>query len=70
MSSLNAPPVVADVTSLAISKWLICVAALLLLVPFTAEAISPSALADAAKVEWQWGIRIPLRDGVRLNATL
>ena len=70
MSSLNAPPVIAGVTSLAIWKWLTFVAALLLSVPFTAEAIPATALADTAKVEWQWGITIPLRDGVRLNATL
>jgi predicted acyl esterase len=35
-----------------------------------AEAIPATALADTAKVEWQWGVKIPLRDGVRLNATL
>jgi putative CocE/NonD family hydrolase len=45
-------------------------AALLLLAPFTAAAVPAGALADAAKVEWQWGVKIPLRDGVRLNATL
>lgn len=54
MSSLNTPPVIAGVTSLAISKWLAFVAALLLLAPFTAEAIPATALADTAKVEWQW----------------
>jgi hypothetical protein len=36
------------------SKWLTFVAALLLLAPFTAEAIPTSALADTAKVELQW----------------
>ena len=70
MSSLNMPPVIADVTSLAISKRLTLVAALLLLAPFTAGAVPAGALADAANVEWQWGVKIPLRDGVRLNATL
>ena len=63
MSSLNTPPVIAGVTSLAISKWLTFVAALLLLAPFTADAIPATALADTAKVEWQWGVKIPLRDG-------
>ena len=70
MSSLNTPPVVAGVMSLAISKRLTLVAVLLLLAPFTAGAVPAEALADAAKVEWQWGVKIPLRDGVRLNATL
>lgn len=70
MSSSNMPPVIAGFTSLAISKWLTFVAALLLLAPFTAEAIPATALAETAKVEWQWGVKIPLRDGVRLNATL
>jgi len=70
MSSLNTPPIIAGVTSLAISKWLTFVAAVLLLAPFTAEAISATALADTARVEWQWGVKIPLRDGVHLNATL
>jgi len=46
------------------------VAALLLLAPFTAEAIPATTLADTAKVDWQWGVQVPLRDGVRLNATL
>jgi uncharacterized protein len=45
-------------------------AALLLLTPFIADAVPPAALADAAKVEWQWGVKIPLRDAVQLNATL
>lgn len=52
------------------AQWLTFVAALLLLASFTAEAIPATALADIAKVEWQWGVQIPLRDGVRLNATL
>jgi putative CocE/NonD family hydrolase len=38
--------------------------------PFSADAVPPAALADAAKVEWQWGVKIPLRDAVQLNATL
>jgi uncharacterized protein len=46
------------------------IATLLLLASFTAGAVPAGALADAAKVEWQWGVKIPLRDGVRLNATL
>ena len=70
MSFLNTPPIIAGVTSLAISKWLTFVAAVSLLAPFTAEAISATALADTARIEWQWGVKIPLRDGVHLNATL
>ncbi|HSY97735.1 MAG TPA: CocE/NonD family hydrolase, partial [Steroidobacteraceae bacterium] len=46
------------------------IAALLLSASLTAGAVPAGALADAAKVEWQWGVKIPLRDGVRLNATL
>ena len=70
MGSLNTSPIIYGVTSFAISKWLSFVAAALLLAPFTAEAISATALADAARVEWQWGVKIPLRDGAHLNATL
>ena len=36
----------------------------------SAESIAPAALADVAKVELQWGVKIPLRDGVQLNATV
>jgi uncharacterized protein len=46
------------------------IALLLLLAPVTAGAVPPEALASASKVDWQWGVKIPLRDGVRLNATL
>jgi putative CocE/NonD family hydrolase len=60
MSSLNAP----------LSKRLGLVAALLVSIPCAADAVPATALADAGKVEWQWGVKIPLRDGVRLNATL
>ena len=45
---------------------LFCVAAL----PTAASAVAPDALATAAKVDWQWEIKIPLRDGVSLAATL
>ncbi|MGO9950006.1 MAG: CocE/NonD family hydrolase [Steroidobacteraceae bacterium] len=51
-------------------KYLILPVALLLLEPFAANAVPPAALAEAAKVDWQWGVKIPLRDGVHLNATL
>jgi hypothetical protein len=47
MSSLNTPLVIAGVTSLAISKWLTFVAALLLLALFTAEAIRLDAKEEA-----------------------
>jgi uncharacterized protein len=60
MNSLNAP----------LSKRLGLVAALLLSIPCAADAVPATALADAGKVEWQWGVKIPLRDGVHLNATL
>ncbi len=51
-------------------KQLILMAALLLLKPLAAAAVPAAELAEAAKVEWQWGVKIPLRDGVHLNATL
>jgi uncharacterized protein len=71
MNSWNTPQVAAaGVTSYVISKRLTLAAALLLLAPFTTGAAPVDALANAAKVEWQWGVKIPLRDGVRLNATL
>jgi putative CocE/NonD family hydrolase len=35
-----------------------------------AGAVPADALAQAAKVDWQWGVKIPLRDGVHLNATV
>jgi hypothetical protein len=47
MSSLNTPLVIAGVTSLAIAKWLTFIAALLLLAPFTAEAIRLDAKEEA-----------------------
>jgi uncharacterized protein len=53
-----------------LNKQLILAAALLLLKPFAADAVPPAALDEAAKVDWQWGVKIPLRDGVHLNATL
>jgi uncharacterized protein len=71
MNPWNTPQVAAaGVTSYVISKRLTLAAALLLLAPFTTGAVPVDALANAAKVEWQWGVKIPLRDGVRLNATL
>jgi uncharacterized protein len=36
----------------------------------SADSIPAGALADASKVQWQWGVKIPLRDGVHLNATV
>ena len=35
-----------------------------------AGAVTADALAQAAKVDWQWGVKIPLRDGIHLNATV
>jgi putative CocE/NonD family hydrolase len=70
MGSWNTLQLAAGAMSYAISKRLTLTAALLLLAPLTAGAVPADALAEAAKVEWQWGVKIPLRDGVRLNATL
>jgi putative CocE/NonD family hydrolase len=61
---------IASVRSLAISSRLALLAALLLSAPLSAGAVTADALAEAAKVEWQWGVKIPLRDGVHLNATV
>jgi putative CocE/NonD family hydrolase len=53
------------------SHWSVFAAlAVLALPPETAHGVSPEALADAARVEFEWGVRIPLRDGVHLNATV
>jgi len=35
-----------------------------------AGAVPADALVEAAKVDWQWGVKIPLRDGAHLNATV
>ena len=45
-------------------------AAWVLSFPYPTAAVDREALADASKVEWQWSVKIPLRDGVRLNATV
>ena len=39
------------------------------LVAFQTFADAPPP-PDPAKVKWQWGVKIPLRDGVKLNATV
>jgi uncharacterized protein len=70
MSSWNTSHAAGGVTAYPIWKRLTLATALLLSTPFTAGAVPADALAEAAKVEWQWGVKIPLRDGVRLNATL
>jgi putative CocE/NonD family hydrolase len=36
----------------------------------TSVAAMPDAIADASQVAFDWGVKIPLRDGVRLNATV
>ena len=46
----------------------IAIGALLLVLHGTAASADP--VADAAKVTLEWGVRIPLRDGVHLNATV
>lgn len=45
-------------------------AALLAALSAAAGAADPAALAEAAGVQLEWGVKIPLRDGVRLNATV
>jgi uncharacterized protein len=70
MNSWDKPSLAAGMTSATSWKWSGIAAALLLLAPLTSGAVPADALAEAAKVEWHWGVKIPLRDGVRLNATL
>lgn len=55
---------------LEMSKLLSAAALLFAMPQVPAEAVPADVLADAAKVDWQWGVPIPLRDGVQLNATL
>src|SRR5450631_1884009 len=43
---------------------------LALLLPFVAMADQAPTTPDADRVQWQWGIEVPMRDGVRLNATV
>lgn len=70
MSSSSAFSATGRCGSFVTANPIIIVAALLLSAPFTARAVPATALEEAAKVEWQWGVKIPLRDGVRLNATV
>jgi putative CocE/NonD family hydrolase len=70
MSSSTALLALAKTRLLDMSKLLSAAALLLAMTQFPAEAVPADALADAAKVDWQWGVPIPLRDGVQLNATL
>jgi hypothetical protein len=70
MNVLNMCPVVPSVTPCADSKYFALATGLLLLMSLSSLAVPTDELAAAAKVEWQWGVKIPLRDGVRLNATL
>ena len=43
---------------------------LLVAVPPAAHPAPATALVDAARVSFEWGVKIPLRDGVHLNATI
>jgi len=43
---------------------------LALLLPFVATADHSPTLSDADRVSFQWNIQIPMRDGVRLSATV
>jgi hypothetical protein len=36
----------------------------------SAMAAAPDAVPDAAKIDMHWGVPVPLRDGVKLNATV
>ena len=45
-------------------------ASFLVSVFWMSSVFATEAPADAAKVEFHWGARIPMRDGVHLNATI
>lgn len=66
MNSQDLRGIRARLAALALSVAALLAAAL----PSRAPAASAEALEAAASVEWRWGVRIPLRDGVRLNATV
>ena len=42
----------------------------LFLVSFAAIAAEKPAAPDASRVDFHWSVKIPLRDGVHLNATV
>lgn len=46
------------------------IAAVFWVMPGTAAAVEAASVADAAKVTFQWSVKIPMRDGVHLNATV
>jgi uncharacterized protein len=48
----------------------IVTAALCALAAWSALADAPPPAPDPAQVKFQWGVKIPLRDGVKLNATV
>lgn len=56
------------------SEWRLArgLAAAIVLALFTTPVLAATAeaLAEAAKVTLEWGVKIPLRDGVKLNATV
>src|ERR1039457_1938446 len=43
---------------------------LALLLPFVAVSDEAPTTADADQVQWRWGVKVPMRDGERLNATV
>jgi putative CocE/NonD family hydrolase len=51
-------------------KFTLALACVTALLGQPASAVEPPASADAAKVRIEWGVKIPMRDGVRLNATV
>ncbi len=52
------------------ARWLICAVLLVLGVGATAIGASSAADSEAQSVEITWGVKMPMRDGVRLNATV
>lgn len=53
-----------------VPRWLLVFLAGLPLVGAVAASGTPEPEPDAANVDLHWGVKIPLRDGVRLNATV
>ena len=70
MQASDTRPLATGVSYSSARACLLLIVVFLVVAPAIAKAEPAAALDDAAKVEWQWGVKIPLRDGVRLNATL
>lgn len=61
MKQLALNRVMGTITAIAAVFWVMSGAA---------GAVEAASVADAAKVTFQWSVKIPMRDGVHLNATV